>query len=71
MAYLYQNVIQDFKGNIINGAIVSVYDTGTTTLATLYADEDETTTIDNPLTSNSNGQSLFYVAAGLYDIKAS
>lgn len=68
--YLYQRVVQDFQGNIINGAAVTVKITGTNTNAQLYQDEAGTIPLNQPVFSNENGQALFYVDAGLYDIEA-
>lgn len=69
--YLYQRVVQDFQGNIISGAAVTVRITGTSTTAQLYSDEAGLNPITQPAYTNANGQALFYVDAGLYDIEAS
>lgn len=69
--YLYQRVVQDFQGNIISGAAVTVKITGTSTSAQLYSDAAGLNPITQPVYTNANGQALFYVDAGLYDIEAS
>lgn len=69
--YLYQRVVQDFQGNIISGAAVTVKITGTDTNAQLYSDAAGLNPITQPAYTNANGQALFYVDAGLYDIEAS
>ena len=45
-------------GDLSSGATLTVYLTGTTTLASLFADQALSTAISNPQTSNSDG--LFY-----------
>jgi hypothetical protein len=50
--------------------VISVYNTGTTTLATLYADNTGTSKA-NPFTAASNGYYFFYVSDGRYDIRFS
>lgn len=44
------------------GGSINVYQTGTTTLVTCYADGGLVTPITNPITLDSNGQAKFYVA---------
>lgn len=48
--------------------VVSVYDTGTSNLATLYSD-DGVTPQANPFTANTDGSFSFYAADGVYDIE--
>jgi hypothetical protein len=43
-------------GTLAVGATLTVYETGTTTLATIYAESGLTTTISNPQTANAAGQ---------------
>ena len=50
------------------GASVSVYVTGTTSLAALF--DAAATPIPNPMTADSNGLAVFKVADGTYDIVA-
>lgn len=51
-------------------ATVTVYLTGTVTLATLYSD-DALTPKSNPFTATSEGYYEFYVVAGTYDLRFS
>ena len=58
----------NFQQGIIPNATVTVYLTGTTTLATIYADSSSTP-LSNPFTSGTEGQWLFYAATGqAYDV---
>lgn len=70
MEHHYQ-VLHDQKGNVIRAAAVHVYNTGTTTYATLYSDNGVTTKA-NPFTTSSGtsdpGAYDFYAANGAYDI---
>ena len=50
--------------------VVTVYYTGTTRLAALFSD-DNNTVLGNPFTANANGYWFFYVDAGRYDVKFS
>jgi hypothetical protein len=67
----YTQVLFDNKGNAIKDATVSVYNSGTTTFATIYSDNG-TTAKANPFTTsslaNSPGAYDFYAADGVYDI---
>lgn len=65
---IYQDVVQDRNGNVIAGATVTVYDAGTTDLAAIF-EVDGVTAMDNPTTTDVNGEFEFFVAAGTYDIK--
>ena len=60
--------LADGKTKVVSGASVYVYKTGTVTLATIY-DNDSVTTLDNPLTTDSNGNYEFIADAGTYDIR--
>lgn len=64
----YFDSIQTKSGNAVFGASVTVYDAGTTNLATIYSDEG-VTAATNPLTTSSLGYFEFYAANGKYDIK--
>lgn len=55
---------------VFPGATVTVYETGTLTLATLYSDGSSTPK-SNPFTATSEGWVEFYTAAGVYDIRFS
>ena len=64
------------SSNVVQGsfpyATVTVFLTGTTVLATLYADNQSTPTpLANPFTANENGYWYFYVANGRYDVRLS
>lgn len=62
------SVVRNGKGKTQSGAKVSVFDAGTTTLVTLFAN-DETTTAVNPIVTTGNGIATAKVPAGEYDIK--
>ena len=69
----YHETIQDSSGNIITTATVTVYDGGTGSPSTIYA-ENETTTLNNPFTVSdtnydSDGSFWFKANNGTYDIK--
>jgi hypothetical protein len=58
----------NFQQGVIPSATVTVYLTGTTTKATIYADPSNTP-LSNPFTSGTTGQWLFYAATGqAYDV---
>lgn len=61
----------DASGNAYNGALLYIYDAGTTTLSTIWSDSGLSVAASNPLTADANGFfPQFYVAEGtLYDIK--
>lgn len=63
----YSNVAQDQNGRAVSGATITVYQAGTTLLATLYADNG-TTLKANPFTTAIDGMYDFYAADGRYDI---
>jgi hypothetical protein len=54
-------------GGAVQGATVTVYLTGTTTKAALYATNDTSQPLANPLTTDANGRYSYYVANGVYD----
>lgn len=62
--------IQDQNGKAVAGASVTVYVSGTTTLATLYSDNGITAKA-NPFTTPIDGLADFYTASGLIDLKIS
>lgn len=64
----YFDVVQTPTGDAIAGGLVSVFISGTTTLATLYVDNG-ITTAPNPLTTNSDGEYAFYAANGTYTLQ--
>jgi hypothetical protein len=58
----------NYQQGIIPSCTVTVYSTGTTTLATIYADTSETP-LSNPFTATSKGAWLFFAAANQgYDV---
>lgn len=63
---------RDEYGRAEVGASVSVYDTGTSNLSTIYEASDPLTTpasaIPNPMTTDSNGRYGFAAPTGVYDI---
>src|SRR5215467_11436783 len=64
------------SSNVVQGsfpyASVTVFLTGTTTMATIYADnQTPPTPLANPFTANANGHWFFYAANGRYDIRLS
>jgi len=63
----YQDVVLDPQGNVVSGASVTIYNTGTLVKPTIYSDEGVTVSA-NPLTSSATGSFSFYVADGDYDI---
>ena len=68
----YYGEKRDIYGRVEPGATVSVYESGTDTLATVYdaSDTDDTpsTAIPNPLTTDANGKYSFAALNGDYDI---
>lgn len=57
-----------YNGQVAAAGSVYVYQTGTTTPVTPYADAGLTTPLTNPINLDSNGQALFYVN-GLVNLK--
>lgn len=57
-------------GARVASATITVYQTGTLTLATIYAD-NLATPLSNPFTSDANGLWMFYAANGRYDVQIS
>lgn len=66
----FQEFVVDGKGNVLVGASVNLYETGTTTEAQLYSDRAGTTTVTQPILTDGNGQAEFHVVPGIYDLKA-
>lgn len=72
----FYSFVQNKQGVVAGGAVittvdgvtVSVFLTGTTTLATIYSDANCATTTTNPLTSDTNGAFTFYATDGIYDL---
>lgn len=63
----HEIVVQDPQGNVIRSAVVQINLYGTSTAATLFADPDGVTPLDNPLSANSLGSTYFYAANGRYN----
>ena len=66
----FQQTVMDAKGNILIGASVNLYTTGTTTEVQLYSDRAGTTPVSQPILTDGNGLAEFYVVPGIYDLKA-
>ena len=66
----YHNLVVDVTTGIGTSATITVYDAGTTDLATIYSDADGTSE-SNPLSTDAYGRFVFYVDPGEYDIKVS
>lgn len=62
------DVVQDRSGNCIPNALVYVYVSSTSALATLYNDNG-ITPIANPVTTNIDGEYAFYAANGTYTLQ--
>jgi len=63
----YFNLVQDSAGNALSGVTVTVYDTGTSTVSTLYSSNTGSAQA-NPFTNDSDGSFEFYAANGRYDV---
>lgn len=61
-------VARDDQGNVLESASITVYDTGTTDLATLYEDSDLLVTVPNPIASDDLGEYVLYIGSGSYDL---
>ena len=64
----YRNVLQDLNGNILPFGSVTVYKSGSTTAATLYADPLCSIIMVNPTNSVQDGTFTFFVGDGVYDL---
>lgn len=64
----YSEVLRDQYGRAIGGATVSVYNSGTSTLATIYSDNGVTAKSNPFLTDALDGRFNFYAENGVYDI---
>lgn len=67
--------VEDSNGSPIVGAVLKVYEAGTTTLRPIYSDSALLVPMSNPLSgtnaSNANGDfPRFYLAPGLYKLRA-
>jgi len=61
-------VARDDYGNVLAGASITVYLTGTSTLATLYEDSTLAVTTPNPVSADDLGEFVLYVTPGSYDL---
>ena len=68
MAILY-GVARSTSGVVVPTPTVTVYDSGTTDVSTIYSDSALTTAESNPFTGATDGTYTCYVPAGLYDVK--
>lgn len=64
----HADVLRDQYGNIIGGATVTVYLTGTTSLATIYSDNGLNFKANPFLTDALTGRYNFYAENGAYDL---
>lgn len=55
----------------VTSASVKVYETGTTTEATLYTDRAKSTTTSQPISPDANGNLEFFANPGTYDLEIS
>lgn len=70
LAAHYVDSAVDTTGRPLIGTPVSVFLSGTQTLATLYTDSTKATVAPNPTTTTSEGNLDFFVAPGPYDLVA-
>lgn len=60
----------DANGSPISGALLYVYDVGTTTLKSIYTDSALTVAATNPLVSDASGYfATTFLAAGTYKLR--
>jgi hypothetical protein len=65
LANILPQVINDADGNPVPGALVTLYESGTTTLKQPYSDSALSVALSNPLVADANGKLPgFYLAAG-------
>lgn len=69
---VYHNTVIEIDDGVCKAlqATITVYDTGTTDLATIYSDENGTSK-DNPFETDAYGVVNFYADSNIYDIKVS
>jgi len=72
MAYQrWFKTVRDQQGNAINGASCTVYEVGTSTVATIYdpnSDDTSPSPLSNPFVTTSNGRFGFAADDGEYDV---
>jgi hypothetical protein len=57
------------QGAFLPNTPVTVYDTGTNTVASLYKDAGSASAAPNPFNADEFGNVNFYAASGTYDVK--
>ncbi len=62
----YNNILEDRNGAIISGATVTVFNTGTSVIASIFSDQIGTPK-PNPFVTDNLGTVVFYAANGFYD----
>jgi hypothetical protein len=67
MFHRIEHVLRAGTGTAVQGATVTVYLTGTTTKAQLYATNDTSQPIANPVTTDANGRYAYFIEDGNYD----
>lgn len=65
---VFNDVARDGNGVIVGGAVITVYLAGTTTLATIYATSAGAAATGSQVTSEDNGQFVFWVDDGDYAV---
>src|SRR4051812_6585280 len=69
LAGLYADVVvSPSTGGGAKSTLIHVYQVGTTTHATLFTAKDKNVTAGNPVSTDSNGNLVFYAAPGPYDL---
>jgi len=70
MSIIYLPIQSAYGQNIkpFGGALLYVYETGTTTLKTVYSDKAETTPLSNPVVANGEGRFPAMYISGLYKL---
>lgn len=70
MQKYFESVVSS-NGSAVQGASISVYSYGTSTLASIYSDSTGSASKTNPITTDNNGYFEFYAADGRYSITVS
>lgn len=66
--YYLESLTDDYGNVLLPPSTVSVYLTGTQTLATLYTDQTKVTTTTNPFTVPTSGNVVIWADPGFYDL---
>lgn len=64
----YRDVVHDRNGNVLSGVSITVKRSGVSTATTIYSDALCATVTQNPVTSGSTGEFIFYAIDGQYDL---